>query len=59
LEVGIKGIQVPLVKAEECVGWALGRGCGGREDVSSEREGKNSMVYKGDGGNKEVNDKGE
>jgi hypothetical protein len=41
------------------VGWALERGCGGRGDVCSEREGKKSLINEGDGGNREVVNKGD
>jgi hypothetical protein len=57
-EVGRKGVWVPLIESEDSAGWALGGGWGGG-GVSSEREGKKSMVCKGDGGNKEVMNKGE
>jgi hypothetical protein len=59
IEVGRKGVWVPFIESEGSAGWALGVGCVGRGVSAQEREGKKSMVRKGDGGNKEVTNKGE
>jgi hypothetical protein len=58
VEVSKKVVWVPFIESEGSARWALEWGHVGRGG-NSEREGKKSMVREGDGGNKEVTNKGE
>jgi hypothetical protein len=58
LEVGREGVRVPLIESENSARWSLG-GVWREGGVSLKGEGNKSMVREGDGGNKEVINKGE